>query len=193
MANTTIFPQQLFNLTQSGTPVDLIDVRTPVEFREVHVPFARNVPLDQLAEHGPALADLGTRMVLVCRSGMRARQAEQALRAADVPHLQVLDGGIMGWEQAGLPLRRGRTAWSIERQVRAIAGGLVLLGTLGSVLVWWLLFGLSAFVGGGLVFAGLTDFCGMGLLLARMPWNQTPTTDIPGVLAQMKMAYGQPR
>jgi hypothetical protein len=65
---------------------------------------------------------------------------------------------------------------SLERQVRIAAGSLVLLGVaLGAFVSQWL-YGLSAFVGAGLVFAGLTDTCGMGMLLARMPWNRRGAT-----------------
>jgi rhodanese-related sulfurtransferase len=176
---------ELGQLRQDGA-VTVLDVRTPAEFESIHIPGSYNVPLDQLAEHGSEFASVGGPLVLVCRSGLRARQAEQALREADVPRLHVLDGGIGAWMQAGLPVKKGRQHWGIERQVRAIAGGLVLLGTLGSLLVWQPLIYLALFVGAGLLFAGLTDTCMMGLLLARLPWNRTPPADVPGVLARLR-------
>jgi hypothetical protein len=94
---------------------------------------------------------------------------------------------VSAWEQAGQTTIRGRQAWGIERQVRAIAGGLVLLGTLGSVLIWQPLLYLALFVGAGLLFAGLTDTCAMGMLLVRMPWNRGASAcDVSSLLAQLR-------
>ncbi|MDX1968464.1 MAG: rhodanese-like domain-containing protein [Planctomycetaceae bacterium] len=174
MTINTISPRQLADLAQSGTPVDLIDVRTPVEFREVHVDFARNVPLDQLDPATLTAGRNGSRQPLyvICRSGSRGKQACEKLLAAGLADVVNVEGGTLAWDQAGLPVVRGRKAISLERQVRIAAGALVLTGAaLGAfVSPYWI--GLSAFVGAGLMFAGITDTCGMGLLLARMPWNQ---------------------
>lgn len=174
MTINTISPRQLAALAQSGTPVDLIDVRTPVEFREVHVDFARNVPLDQL---DPATLTAGRNgsgqpLYVICRSGSRGKQACEKLLAAGLADVVNVEGGTLAWDQAGLPVVRGRKAISLERQVRIAAGALVLAGAALGAFVnpYWI--GLSAFVGAGLMFAGITDTCGMGLLLARMPWNQ---------------------
>lgn len=181
---------ELDRLRRSGEII-LLDVRSPAEFASAHIPGSYNVPLDQLGEHAAEFASAGGPLALVCRSGLRARQAEQALREADVSRLHVLDGGIGAWEQAGLAVRKGRSHWAIERQVRAIAGGLVLLGTLGSLLVWQPLIYLALFVGAGLLFAGLTDTCMLGLLLARLPWNRMPAADVPGVLARLSTVSRQ--
>ena len=174
MPTRSMSPKQLFELHQSGSPVDLIDVRTPVEFREVHLPFARNVPLDQLsAAHLARGRDDGAQPIyVVCRSGNRGRQACEKLTVAGCANVVNVEGGTLAWDQAGFPVVRGTKAISLERQVRIAAGSLVLLGsTLGAfVSPYWI--GLAAFVGAGLVFAGVTDTCGMGMLLARMPWNQ---------------------
>jgi hypothetical protein len=86
--------------------------------------------------------------------------------------LQVVQGGVQAWEAAGLPLNRGRKTLSLERQVRIIAGALVVVGAVLGYLVHPAWVGLSGFVGAGLVFAGITDTCGMAMVLARMPWNQ---------------------
>jgi rhodanese-related sulfurtransferase len=181
---------ELEEAQRAGT-VTLVDVRSPAEFQSVHIPGSYNVPLDQLAEHRAEFGSIGSPIVLVCRSGMRARQAEQSLAEADIPRLHVLDGGVSAWESAGLTVTRGKQAWSIERQVRAIAGGLVLLGVLGSVLFWQPLVYLSMFVGAGLLFAGVTDTCAMGLMLARMPWNRgAATCDVSSVLAQLQAREG---
>ncbi len=171
---TTISPSQLYELTQSGSPVELIDVRTPVEYREVHVDFARNVPLDQLDAAQIVAGRNGSAQPLyvICRSGSRGQQACEKILAAGYTNVVNVEGGTQAWDQAGLPVVRGQKAISLERQVRIAAGSLVLIGSaLGTyVSPYWI--GLAAFVGAGLVFAGITDTCGMGMLLARMPWNR---------------------
>ncbi len=174
MALTTISPQQLCDLATSGTPVDLIDVRTPAEFQEVHVPFAQNVPLDQLDAARIACGRNGSAQPLyvICRSGSRGKQACEKFLAAGYPHVVNVEGGTLAWDQAGLPVVRGQKAMSLERQVRLAAGLLVLIGAALGYFVspYWI--GLAAFVGAGLVYAAVTDTCGMGMVLARMPWNQ---------------------
>jgi rhodanese-related sulfurtransferase len=172
---TTISPQGLGELRNAGTEIDLIDVRTPVEFREVHVDFARNVPLDELDPHAVMQACNGSKdqpLYVVCRAGSRGEKACEKFRHAGFSNVVNVDGGTLACEQAGLQLVRGKKTISLERQVRIAAGSLVLLG---AVLGWLLhpaFIGLSAFVGAGLIFAGITDTCGMGMMLARMPWNR---------------------
>ncbi|WP_437191118.1 rhodanese-like domain-containing protein [Planctomicrobium sp. SH527] len=170
----TITPQQLSELKATGQEVDLIDVRTPVEFREVHVEFARNVPLDRLDAAGLSAERNGSGQPLyvICRSGNRGKQACERLLSSGVTNVVNVEGGTLAWEQAGLPVIRGKKAISLERQVRIAAGTLVLVGSALGAFVhpYWI--GLSAFVGAGLVFAGVTDTCGMAMMLARMPWNQ---------------------
>lgn len=174
MSVPSITPRELHELHNTGQTVELIDVRTPAEFREVHVPFARNVPLDRLEPSTLAAErhDTDQPLYVICRSGSRARQACEKLTAAGFTGAVSVEGGTQAWEQAGFPVVRGERTISLERQVRIAAGLLVLIGSaLGAfVSPWWI--ALAAFVGAGLVFAGVTDTCGMGLLLARMPWNQ---------------------
>lgn len=156
--------------------VDVIDVRMPVEFQEVHATMAQNVPLDTLDpaavlnQHASSADDP---LYVICQSGQRSRIACEKFIAAGFPHVVSVEGGTRSWDAAGLPVVRGKKSVSLERQVRIAAGFLVLLGVALGWLVHPSLFGLSAFVGAGLMFAGITDTCGMALLLARMPWNQT--------------------
>lgn len=171
----TITPGELAGLRREGRAVDLIDVRTPLEYGEVHAEAARSVPLDRLdpravieARSGPADEPLYT----ICRSGNRGRQACERFHAAGFTNVVNVEGGTLAWEKAGLPVVRGEKAISLERQVRIAAGSLVVLGTALGAFVHPAFLGLSAFVGAGLVFAGVTDTCGMGLMLARMPWNR---------------------
>lgn len=167
----TIQPQELAERYQKGEPVELIDVRTPAEFEEIHVTFAKNVPLDRLDPQALAGGRNGRPLYVICRSGSRSKQACEKLAAAGLNVVSV-EGGTLAWEAAGLPVVRGRKTISLERQVRIVAGALVLAGSVLALVVhpWWAL--LPAFVGAGLIFAGVTDRCGMAMLLARMPWNQ---------------------
>ena len=98
--------------------------------------------------------------------------AVKKFHAAGVENAVVVEGGLQAWMDAGLPVIRGKNVMSLERQVRIAAGTLVFVGTILSVGLspWWLI--LPGFVGAGLVFAGLTDTCGMGMLIAKMPWNR---------------------
>lgn len=174
----TITPQQLNELKSSGQEVLLIDVRTPIEFQEVHVEFARNIPLNRLETDAvlSKQADPERPIYFICRSGSRGRQACERLKTLGVTNAVNVDGGTLAWEQAGLPVIRGKKAISLERQVRIAAGTLILTSITLAILIhpYWI--GLAAFVGAGLIFAGVTDYCGMGLLLARMPWNQREMT-----------------
>lgn len=172
---TTITPQELAELCKSGQPLDLIDVRTPVEFREMHVPEARNVPLDQLdpeAVISSRKSDHGQPLYVICRSGSRGQQACTKFAASGFTNVVNVAGGTLACEQSGLKLIRGKKAMSLERQVRIAAGLMVAIGTALGAFVHPYFLGVPAFVGSGLVFAGITDTCGMGMILARMPWNR---------------------
>ena len=171
----TITPAGLAELCQSGEGVDLIDVRTPVEYREVHSSFARNVPLDSLNPKelmGARNGNAGKPLYVICRSGSRSTKACEQLVKAGYDNIVNVEGGTSAWDAAGLPVVRGKKAVSLERQVRIAAGFLVFLGAVLGYFVNPAWIGLSAFVGAGLMFAGITDTCAMGMLIAKMPWNQ---------------------
>jgi rhodanese-related sulfurtransferase len=172
---SSIAPLALAELCKGDGKIDLLDVRTPVEFRELHAAGARNIPLDQL---DPAIVmqarnGAGNKpLYVICRSGSRGRQACEKFVQAGYPNVVNVEGGTLAWAECGLPVVRGKKTISLERQVRIAAGLLMLLGSLLGWLVHPIFIALSAFVGGGLVYAGVTDTCGMGLLMARMPWNR---------------------
>jgi rhodanese-related sulfurtransferase len=174
----TITPMTLADLRRKGEKVMLIDVRTPAEFGEVHVDFARNVPLDRIdPEEIQALAGSDP-VYVVCKSGNRSQKACEKLVAAGLKDVISIEGGTTACEAAGVPVVRGRKAMSLERQVRVAAGAMVAIGAalaaFGPDLLWQRIgAGLAGFVGCGLVFAGITDTCGMAMLIAKMPWNQT--------------------
>ncbi len=172
---STITPQKLGEIIASGQIVELIDVRTPVEFRACHATPARNVPLDSLdpqaiAEVGKEARESG--LYLICQSGKRAQMACGKFQALGYSQVMNVEGGTQAWMDAGLPVVRGKKAVSIERQTRIAAGTLVLTGVLLGWLVHPAFVAISAFVGAGLVFSGVTDSCAMGMALAKMPWNQ---------------------
>jgi len=182
---TTINSADLRILLQSASPPRVLDVRTPGEFDAVHMPGAYNVPLDLLREHRDEISShLDQDIVLVCRSGQRAAQAEDTLRRAGLTNVHVLDGGLAAWEATGFAVNRGAQRWDLERQVRFVAGLIVALSVLASVLVpgaKWVAFA----IGGGLAFAALTNTCAMGMLLARLPYNRGATCDLQAVVAQL--------
>ncbi len=172
----TISPSSLAELRRRGDGVTLIDVRTPAEYDEVHVEGARNIPLDRLdpraiaAEHA---GKTGGPLYFVCKSGGRSQKACEQMIAAGVNDVVSVEGGTSACEAVGMKVARsGRKAMSLERQVRICAGGLVVLGAVLGHFVNPAWHALSAFIGAGLVFAGVTDTCGMAMMLAKMPWNQ---------------------
>jgi rhodanese-related sulfurtransferase len=175
-----ISPRELNEKCRSGEPLELLDVRTPVEFREVHAAPARNVPLDQLDPQQVLSVRNGhgdEPVYVICRTGSRAQKAAEKLLGAGVKNVFNVEGGTQAWQSQGLPVIRGKKTISLERQVRIAAGSLVLIGAALGWFVHPAWIGLSAFVGGGLIFSGVTDYCGMGLLLARMPWNRCETNE----------------
>jgi rhodanese-related sulfurtransferase len=173
--HSTLLPEDLYAQQQRGQTVHLIDVRTPGEYQAVHAVSAQLVPLDSLDPQALMTAhqvSSDNPLYLICRTGTRAQQAWKRFHDAGFTQVVCVEGGTEAWEQAGLPVVRGRGVIALDRQVRMAAGLLVLLGVGLSFLVHPAFVALSAFVGAGLLFAGLTDTCGMAMLLAKMPWNR---------------------
>lgn len=175
MTIQTISPKALAEIS-SRHDIELIDVRTPVEFREVHATVASNVPLDSL---DPATvmqqraSDVNQPIYVICRSGARSMKACESFVAAGFKNVVSVDGGTMAWADANLPVKRGRKAMSLERQVRIAAGSIALAGSVAAMATGNVYFaGVPAFIGAGLTFAGITDTCGMGMMLSKMPWNK---------------------
>jgi glyoxylase-like metal-dependent hydrolase (beta-lactamase superfamily II)/rhodanese-related sulfurtransferase len=146
----------------------VVDVRMPAEYRSAHLEPSVSLPLDEIARRRGELPS-DRELVLVCRTGARARLAAAELSAF---RTRVLEGGIAAWQEAGYPVVLGKAHMSLERQVRIAAGALACAGGLLAVAIspWFGL--LPAFVGAGLVYAGVTDRCGMAMLLAKLPYNR---------------------
>ena len=162
---------ELENRLCAGDHLQLVDVRSAGEYATGHIPGASNIPMDQAESR---LADLtpGANVVLLCQSGQRAGMTCELLQGQH-PDLLVLEGGTAAWVAAGKPVvRTASTRWALERQVRLTAGLLAFTGSLLALLVHPAWVYLPLFIGAGLTFAGITNLCGMAILLARMPWNR---------------------
>ena len=172
---TPLSPEEVKARLDAGRAV-LIDIREPDEFARSHVPGARSHPLS-VWEAAHLTVDPDADVVFTCRSGMRTAGACDRLVARVTGDAYVLFGGLDGWTKAGLPVATDAKApLEIMRQVQIAAGSLVLLGVVLGFAVAPAFFGLSAFVGAGLTFAGATGFCGMARLLMMAPWNRRPVT-----------------
>ncbi|WP_405107726.1 rhodanese-like domain-containing protein [Micromonospora sp. NBC_01405] len=183
---STLDAATLRELIAAGRTPRLLDVRTPGEFETSHIPGSYNVPLDLLKEHREELRrHLDEDVVLICRSGVRAAQAEQTLAGVGLPNLKVLDGGIMAWQAADAPINQGNPRWDLERQVRLVAGSIVLASVLGSVFVPQLKW-VAGFIGAGLTFAAVTNTCAMGMLLGKLPYNRGASCDLDSVVGQLR-------
>jgi rhodanese-related sulfurtransferase len=174
----TISTLQFKKLFSENETLTIIDVRSPMEFKSQSLTGATNIPLDiiscQIVEsHVKGLTAKDQPVYLICKSGHRAKLAHEKLQQLE-QQLVCIDGGMDVLAQdSSLPIQKDPTArLSLERQVRIAAGSLVLLGVVLGTIFHPAVYLLSAFVGAGLVFAGITDWCGMGLLLAKMPWNK---------------------
>ena len=169
----TIDPQTFKALLGENPNLTVIDVRNPAEFESAHIPGSHNIPLPLLSAHTVELAArLDDGVVLLCQSGVRAKQAHERLAAAGLRGGQVLTGSVADVEKAGGSVARGRQVWDMERQVRFAAGSLVGLGLLAGRVASPKFRVLAGGISGGLVFSALSNTCAMGKALAYLPWNQ---------------------
>lgn len=179
----SISPAALHGRIRAGQQALLVDVRSAPEYRAGHVGGAHSVPLDELDPEalperiGVPGAGKETPLYLTCQSGLRAQQAAETLRDAGYHNVALLRGGTEGWEKAGLPMRRCGSAISLERQVQITVGALLILKVAFGFTVHELFFVFAALIGAGLVTAGVTRWCGMARLIARMPWNRGGCSD----------------
>jgi rhodanese-related sulfurtransferase len=178
---------ELHTLLESPTAPRVVDVRTPAEFETSHIAGSYNVPLDVVDQLGTEIArrlDEHSDVVLVCRSGQRSTKAQALLRNAGLSNGRVLENGITDWEGRGFAVDRGAQRWDLERQVRLVAGSVVLSSVLGSVAVPRLKW-LGAAIGAGLTYAAVSNTCAMATALSKLPYNRGATSDAETILSQL--------
>ena len=156
-----------------GGAGSVIDVRSGVEYDSEHVPESVHVPLGELAKRVDEVMAAPAPRLLLCRNGSRAASARSVLADLGLGGLSVVEGGLEAYRAAGGATVAGPRRMSLERQVRVAAGLVVVLGAVLGAWVHPAWIALCAAVGAGQVVAGLTDRCGLGRLLAGMPWNAT--------------------
>lgn len=178
----TLFPEisaaALQHKMEGSSALSLIDVRSLAEYRSGHIPGARSVPIDNLNED--KLSQLVKNhslqtdqpLFITCQAGLRAEKAANMLRDAGLEQPVLLQGGTDAWQKAGLPLKRHGNALSLEQQVQIAIGSLLILKVFFGFTVHELFFVAGAVIGAGLITAGITRWCGLRELLARMPWNR---------------------
>ena len=173
-----IGPADLYARMDSDPKTTLLDVRSTAEYRAGHIKGASSLPLDELSTEnitdsiGAPKAGTDEPLYLTCKAGLRSQQAAEKLNEAGYDNLVLLEGGTDVWQEVGLPMQRCGTAISLERQVQITIGALLILKVVFGFTIHELFFALSALIGAGLITAGITRWCGMAKLIARMPWNQ---------------------
>jgi len=171
MSLRKISVEEFHALRTKEPATQMIDVREPMEYQSGAIPNTKNLPLSEINAWLHQV-DKQKPVYVVCRSGNRASQAAEKLQAKGC-EVCVVDGGLDAWKSKQLPVTESKTQiWELERQVRFAAGLLVVMGIL---LSWWVhpsFLYVSLFVGCGLIFAAVTNTCGMGLMLGRCPWNR---------------------
>jgi rhodanese-related sulfurtransferase len=165
----TVAPRELQALREQASGAFVLDVRSALEFEGERIEAAHLIPLDELGGRLDEVPDQD--VAVVCRTGVRATIAAELL-ARSGRRARVLEGGMIAWRRARLPVREGRKRLPVDRQVQLIAGSMVLTGVaMGTLVNQWFL-AIPAFFGAGLMFAGATGTCGLALLLLKMPWNR---------------------
>lgn len=168
----TIEASAAYEFLKNNEGCRVIDVREPGEFRGRHIEGALNIPLSKIESGESALPSEGT-LFICCQRGSRAEKACALSRShATTARLSVIEGGLNSWVESGLPVEEDLSApIALERQVQIVAGSFVIIGTLLGLLVHPGFFALSGFVGCGLVFAGITNTCGLALVLRKLSYN----------------------
>jgi rhodanese-related sulfurtransferase len=168
--------QAVNKMLDAGGECQVIDVREFSEFNTERIADAHLLPLSNFERHADEI-DHSKPVYLMCRSGNRAKQAAEKLARKGFTDVHVVDGGMIAWAGADLPVIKGESkTWSLDRQVRFAAGLIGLSGIVLGFLLTPYFFLLSGFVGAGLIFSAVTDTCGMGMVLARIPWNKGPVS-----------------
>jgi rhodanese-related sulfurtransferase len=173
---SSVSPQELNRLLAGGVPAELLDVRTPGEFAAAHVPGARLVPLDQLdaANFLQQRGESDKPIYVLCQTGGRARRAIDKFQRAGFNGCVLVDGGTQAWIDCGLAVERGESrVLPLMRQVQITVGFVSAIGAALALFVDLKFALIPLVMGCGLLFAGLTGYCGLALVLAKMPWNKS--------------------
>lgn len=149
--------------------IRLIDIRESDEYLRSSVAQAESMPLSIISKHPISISEKP--IVFTCQSGRRTKMNEQLLEKVAQAPAYVMEGGMTAWNKENLPLLKSCQGPSIFRQVQIIAGLIIILSFIASS-IWPTSLWIALFVGIGLLFAGISGFCGMGILLAKMPWNK---------------------
>ncbi|MGB2599965.1 MAG: MBL fold metallo-hydrolase [Candidatus Omnitrophota bacterium] len=172
MSLEMIPPKEAQELASKDPSVKLLDVRSVLEYSDVHIDNSINIPIDGLSARLDELAKTKQNYIVFCRTGNRSPMAADMLIQSGLQNVKVMEGGMTRWQKERLPVIKGVGGISLERQVRIIAGLMVLAGTLLGLLVNKWFFAIPIFVSSSLTFAGITDNCLMGMLLMKLPYNK---------------------
>jgi len=167
-----ISPRDASSLLEQDPQTKILDVRSALEFSQVHIEHSLNIPIDMISAKINELSQSKQNYLVLCHTGNRAAMAADMLIQSGIHTVKVMEGGIIRWQKEKLPVIKGQGGMSLERQVRLIAGSLVLLGIMMSWRLHWAFIFVSVFVSSGLIYAGLTDNCLMGMLLMKLPYNK---------------------
>jgi len=167
-----ISPHEVSSLLKQDPRTKILDVRSALEFSQLHIEHSLNIPIDMISAKINELSQSRQNYLVLCHTGNRAAMAADMLIQSGIHTVKVMEGGIVRWQKEKLPVIKGQGGMSLERQVRLIAGSLVLLGIIMSWLLNWTFIFVSVFVSSGLIYAGLTDNCLMGMLLMKLPYNK---------------------
>ena len=167
-----ISPRDASSLLEQDPQAKILDVRSALEFSQVHIEHSLNIPIDMISAKINELSQSRQNYLVLCHTGNRAAMAADMLIQSGIHTVKVMEGGIIRWQKEKLPVIKGQSGMSLERQVRLIAGSLVLLGIMMSWLLHWAFIFVLVFVSSGLIYAGLTDNCLMGTLLMKLPYNK---------------------
>ena len=167
-----VSPKDAYELVSKDPQIRLLDVRSALEFNETHLKDSINIPIDMIGLKVKSLSESGQSYIVFCRTGNRSPMAADMLLQSGIYSVKVMDGGLTRWQKEKLPVIKGQGEISLERQVRIIAGTMMLLGIVLAGLIHWAYIFISVWVAIGLIFAGLTDNCLMGMLLMKLSYNK---------------------
>ncbi len=175
-----IKPAEAEKILKTDPQAKILDVRAAAEISQLHIEHSFNVPIDQISARMAEISGTRNNFLVLCHSGNRAAMAADMLMQAGIHNVKVIQGGIAQWQKDKLPVTKGTGGISLERQVRMIAGSLVLIGIILAGFVNWYFLIIPIFVSCGLIFAGITDTCMMGNMLMKLPYNKKLYKSGPG-------------